>query len=442
MTGLTALLDKTLRETRFDAKDLGTYTATDMRGAHIPGAQNWFRSVAADTVVPKVLLTALVERLEHELQAYIEPKTRRIGIGLFNLMGGAQDAAEPEIADFARTLVRAAALLGSTRTVNILRGWIKKKPYRYRMKAILTGVQCSQPLALPQGVRVEELPLSGSVSDLASHLPLSLFGEELNTHSLFGRTVLTIDGTAAPDLYRPARVRDNRPPRNLWAGGSFPCLTTDEWRQRLSEVLSIACDHYVGWTHIWHEVNDLNAFHPCGSGYGYRLDDQPLGGATVLKQQHLELAHTLDIKRHDRKREGRSPEVAIKRWVSSKRPGAALSNRFIDLRIALEALYTPRDRNELSFRIAMLGAWQLGSDFEARRKYYALLRKAYKRGSDAVHSGDVADNPDNRDTLLSAQCACRKAILQSLEATERPVWDEVVAVALGAALPRCPGEEK
>ncbi len=435
-------MDELLRETQFDAGPNGMYAAPRMRGAHT-GRDEVRYSIAHTSRlrVPPPRLAALVESLEPELQPFIEPESGRIGTGLIALMGGAVHFAEPEVTDFARTLIKAAALLGSEASVRILRGWIAGEPYHFRIKLLLTGVQCDQPLALEaEGIQVEQLPKGGYPADLAPYFPpLFLDMPSLNAYDLFGRTVLSVDGTASPALYRPTRTHGDDPDWNLrqvWAGGKIPCLTTEGWREGLLEVLSIACDGHVDWTHDWRDVGDVAAFNLGTSTPSWRVGVHP-GGDVRLEKQHLELARDLDVQWHARRQQGRSPEIAIRYWLKSKRPGVGLSDRFVDLRTALEALFTPGDRAELSFRLALLGAWDLGADFEERRRYYDLLRAAYTCGSKAVHSGGVKGTQENHKTLADAQSACRKAILQRLAEAEEP--RDPIDVALGAPSGRSSG---
>lgn len=437
MPQLTDLVDQILRGTRFDAKPYGgTYTAAQMRSLHTsrdPTGQRLVRSARA--VIPETLLGVLVKRLGRELQAYIEPETQRIGTGLVALMGGWQDLAEPTVTEFARTLVRAAAILGSARAVEILCGWLADEPYRYRTKVLLAGVRCEKPLALEEGVRVTQLPEGGYAADLAPHLPHSLTPYETDVFRFMSRTVLSIDGTAAPALYRPTRVHGDEPERNLrevWAGGKIPCLATNNWRERLTEALSLASDHCVRWTHDWLDSGDLAAFNIFdGSSHTASADESLRDDAVLLRQEHLEAARDIDVQRHARARSPKAVDMAIKRWINSKRPSATLADRYIDIRIALEVLYLPRSRGELRFRLALMGAWHLGADFEERRRYYDLLKESYDIGSTAVHTGDVKDTSASRDTLAAAQRACRKGILKRLAETEEPSRD-AVDVALGA----------
>ena len=432
MPQLTDLVDQILGDTRFDARRYGTYTAAQMRSLYRRDMTGQHVARTARAVVPEASLAVLVERLDRELQAYIEPESQRIGTGLVALMGGALDSAEPTVTEFARTLVMAAAILGSGRAVEILRGWLAGEPYRYRIKVLLAGVRCEKPLALEEGVRVTQLPEGGYAADLAPHLPSSLIRYETDAFRFLGQTVLSIDGTAAPALYRP-RGHGDEPDRNLrqvWAGGKIPCLTTSDWRQPLTEALSLASDHCVRWTHGWLDPGDLAAFNFGFSGHT-STDESSRGDAVLLQQEHLEAARDLDVQRHARAQSPKAVDMAIKRWISSKRPNATLADRYIDLRIALEVLYLPRSRGELRFRLALMGAWHLGADFEERRRYYDLLKEAYDFGSAAVHTGDVKDTPASRDTLAAAQRACRRGILKRLAETEERAWDAVEA-ALGS----------
>lgn len=59
----------------------------------------------------------------------------------------------------------------------------------------------------------------------------------------------------------------------------------------------------------------------------------------------------------------------------------------IDLRTALEALLLPDDKQEITFKVSLFGAWMLGRDYEERKRAFYRLKKAYALGSQAVHSG-------------------------------------------------------
>ena len=121
-----------------------------------------------------------------------------------------------------------------------------------------------------------------------------------------------------------------------------------------------------------------------------------------------------------------SVDLAISRWMRSKRPDASLSDQFIELRIALEVLYLGGSVGELRFRLATHGAWHLGADFSERREYQQTLRDAYDLASKAVHAGDVENTRENRQLLTDAQDLCRKGILKWLYESEEPNWNEMI----------------
>ncbi len=121
-------------------------------------------------------------------------------------------------------------------------------------------------------------------------------------------------------------------------------------------------------------------------------------------------------------------ELAVRRWVRSKRAGSDL-DKLIELRIALEALYEIGGLNEKAFRISMYGAWHLGKDFDERLQFRETLRKAYDDSSRAVHGGKLKHAKKDPNLVGAAQDICRNAILRRLGESESPKWEEV---ALGA----------
>ncbi len=118
-------------------------------------------------------------------------------------------------------------------------------------------------------------------------------------------------------------------------------------------------------------------------------------------------------------------ELAMSRWIRSKRSGTAL-DKLIELWIALEALYEIGGLNEKGFRIATYGAWHIGRNLKERRECRETLRKVYDDSSRAVHAGKLKHAERNPELVSSAQDICRKGILKRLEETERPKWDEII----------------
>ena len=112
---------------------------------------------------------------------------------------------------------------------------------------------------------------------------------------------------------------------------------------------------------------------------------------------------------------------------------AKLEDRYIDLRVALEAIYLQDFMNERSqemrFRLALFGAWHLGEDFQERRSIRKALRAAYDMASTAVHEGELPNSVE--PTLSTAQDLCRRGILKLLREGPPDNWGDLV---LGADL--------
>jgi hypothetical protein len=74
----------------------------------------------------------------------------------------------------------------------------------------------------------------------------------------------------------------------------------------------------------------------------------------------------------------------------------------IDLRTALEALLVPDAGQEITFKVALFGAWMLGNDHAKRRRAFDRLTEAYRLGSRAVHGGKITGD-QARDLIWEVQ---------------------------------------
>ncbi|MDE2940223.1 MAG: hypothetical protein OXR67_15105 [Chloroflexota bacterium] len=141
---------------------------------------------------------------------------------------------------------------------------------------------------------------------------------------------------------------------------------------------------------------------------------------------HLETAHNIFLKC-----KGWTPQglmVPTSRWWDSlSTPEFALVDIALDLRIALETTFSTSNP-ELSFRLAVQGAWYLGTDGEERVRIFKTLRKAYDICSKAAHSGRIDMGEDRaRQTLFEARDICRRGIIKRLtEGGGEPQWNQLI----------------
>ena len=417
MQEMIKLLSAIVQQTTFDAGRLGTFSPNKLRAIYRHDKLHGGRSAAsAKANVPEDILETLVQKLRPLLNRYIEPENDRIGNGLVNLMGGLP---QPTVADFARILVRAAATLGAERAVQLVFGWIDGEPLYFRTKALLSGVTIDHSLALEEGIQTTCLPKSSN--ELSAHLPAYSMHQHGYT-SLLGGVMLSIDCKAEPALYKPSKSEELQRLQHTWAQGRIPKLSLDTF----CEALSLACNHCVRWKFLWGDFGDLQEFNT-GVFTGMSFTNIPyLGAKTRLSQEHLEQARDIHLKRHAAGQTRRGLDTALRRWMNSKQPESNLLDQFIELRIALEALYLKDPEGEMMFRLATYGAWHLGGDLEERRQYHDTLRQTYKLASKAVHASEIENRSENKALLAAAQDVCRRGILKRLEENREPNWNEMI----------------
>ena len=409
------LLATVIQQTKFHQKRMGTFTAMELRSIW---SSDKLSARLVEPEVPENLLAKFTDQLRRLLYDYLDPKTDRIGNGLVDLMGGMPN---PEINRFAEDLIRGAAILGPERLLELLFGWIKGEPFHYKTKTLLIGVSIDQPLALKEGIRISSLPKS--LTELTPHLPLFSI-PNYGYMGFLGGVILSVDCEAGPPFYAPTESEPFfKDFKHTWANGKIPGLSIETF----CEALSLACNNYVYRKFLWRDFEDLEELNTA-VGTGMSFVDVPTHSLTIpLSQKHLEQARDIHFGRSSFGEKRRYLDTAVSRWMKSKRPNAGLADKFIDLRIALEALYLENDyEGEKRFRLAVRGAWHLGANFTERKKYYKTLLDAYSRASKVVHADEAKITEKDKKLLADAQDACREGILKRLKEEQKQDWNEII----------------
>ena len=383
------------------------------------GDQTWLYYAVADLKTPTDALAAVADSLRPLLANHLEPATDRVGNGLFLLFGGPGTLKTPTVPEFGKILVDGAARLGPTRVVELLLGWIGGEPLRTRQCALLEGVTIDEPLCLKEGVRIVKLPLS------PTDLPPSLPQLGVVAMDFLGGVVLSIDCAVAPSLYAPEE-KEGAPSFGLLgtttaASNRIPNLSLKSF----CESMSLACGEYVDWRMSWTDYGDLVAFSLGFFGASTKL--APWVRGTAFAQKDLERAREIHLVRHPAGSGGKRKDLdqAISRWMKSKRSSVD-SDRLIELRIALEALYGRGAMNEIAFRVSTYGAWHLGGTVDERRVVRETLSKVYGDASRAIHAGELKHTKRDKKLLPTAQALCLRGILKRLEESDTPAWDELI----------------
>ncbi len=413
----------------------------------------------AHLICPNEYINETRDFLSMFLADYVDPDTNKIGYSFPSLRAGFSEGqtayhgggvvcetSTTTLDNFAKALIQASALAGSGNLETLLISWTAGEPVRYYACAILNGITTDASFSPIDGARIETLPLS--TDKLPHSLPQT---SRIAASDYLGRTVVTIDSESSPALFRPGSdYPSERVEARMNCAADF---------QTICQTLSLKTDNLVEVAFYWHDYLDLEDIFPkrgstilYGSPGG--LETQLRPGRSLSRDLRSGVAtlsvtdgsvHKLDQFNVGRKLESliksdfKSVRTATSRWMKSKNTRDGLTDQFVDLRMALESLYlkdfTNENSGEMGFRLALFGAWFLGSDFQDRKRIRKTLRDAYQRASGAVHTGDVASISSNRDLLAEAQSLCQQGILKLLEEGFPKDWGDLV---LGSAAQRAP----
>jgi len=328
-------------------------------------------------------------------------------------------------------LLLGAAVLGVDFITDLLAGWAQGGPVLYRTCRLI-GLAINRPLAPLDGVSVAPLPLS--TDELPVGLPTS---GTIRRSDYLGHSVVCVDTKATPALFRP----QDGGPADVVTGELPPGFTFAEFWS----TLSLACNAHFDLGHGWSDYGQMSVIAYDGAITNPTRLRRPDGyrgptisqGVVRLKADDSSIRTVsgdairklfLDVGGADTR-----TRMAITRWKRSMARRSSLTDRFIDLRIALEALLLPEGSDhQLSFSLSARGAWWLGKDAADRRRIWKILRSAYNAASSAVHTGRAkirktgGDPAGIADLLTKAQMVCRDGILRALREGSVKDWTGVI----------------
>ena len=452
MSTLSALLSEALSHTSFDTPEGLRYDATsllialgysrvdspsrqDARSA-VPVVSDGWDDALADFL--RVHLAECIDiaadRIGHSFEVLLHFDGVNIGVGDHMWYQGASS-----VHDFARGLIRAAAVLGPGRAAELVEGWARGEPVRYKTVALLGGeVLPSEPLSPDSGISIYSLPLD------SDELPFSVLESSSSpVHILLGQSLLELETQTCPALFLPVGGR----------ASDAEVETSNSLREIDIETfclaLSLVCNRRIGVDRVWREYGETEAFKaglpslmvlpgpvPVTTTFGNisQSSDTGITALTLfentqpnLTPDSLKNAWDLLPELHDMVSSGSRFRVAVNRWARSVIVDADAVDRAIDLRIALEALYLDSDTGELGFRLSTTCARHLGSTLEERREIWTDIRDFYSQASRVVHgTGDLGAGNQEIPGLERARELCRKGILKILKSGERPVWRDLL----------------
>ena len=395
--------------------------------------------VSARQYVPEELLSGLEQLLRDELKPFIDPKTGRIG-HTFPIQGGSIVysvvpngalfcyAYYSELHIFARALVQAAAVMGIESVTSAMEAWCQGEPIEFQMATVLSNLFLNANVSPKPDINL--VPLGLSTAELP-RLP-KVQGDKVSDY--LGLTLVKLELSTSGALFRPGSVDDEERVRPRSAQGVTLELVRD--------ALSLMTNRHVTISRKWLEYPSAWGFYLSGPGATVGTDrprrrpwksmTSSTEGTVLTPDDEVAPvpvdAREIDLTITALRNANTKLQIAVDRWHRSMSDDAQLEDRYIDLRIALEAIYLKDFANEYSgemrFRLALFGAWHLGTDFEERRSIRKALRDAYDTASKAVHEGKLPSAAQL--DLAMAQDLCRRGILKHLREGPPADWGEMI----------------
>ena len=406
--------------------DVATYRQKLQRnwGFHWPDLDLDHSSYYRPTIANGETRELLLDTVKEALNQFV--RDDRVQTAAIVLVGGYGTGFTLD--DVVDRLVEVAIGRGTRKAAYAFLQGIHGSPITYRQMALLAGAQLEANTPVRDGIRMVKLP--NSTSDVPSYFPSR---SPLRSSDILGRTLLVIDHTvkamfADPELQKPYD--------ELFQRQQVCSELPDFDVHQFCEALSLASDGPIACVAEWIHVDPDAVFNPRWPNTGnialYPLAPRPRSLVMATKLRVKDAVGIYGTRKTLSTGPNLDYEVPIQRWIRSK-SDQLLTDKFIDLRIALESLYLKDFLDEYSqemrFRLPLFGAWHLGSDFNERRWIRKRLRDAYDRASGAVHGGAVDGVAENQELLSDAQDLCRRGILKLLSEGEPDDWGDV---ALGS----------
>lgn len=326
-----------------------------------------------------------------------------------------------ELRDFAKVVLSAAVLIGPDRTIALLRSWIDGEPIRYTRFTVLSGIRIEgnqEQFQVEGGLTIQSLPTSQDrllalgAPEMWAGSPLSVMPFSLGGPDIYGSPAMVEEMFSGP-VFSPAEgdARGN----GSVASGVFG------FNDLSFQGLTLACNSPVspscGWSMFDSDVQSFVSWvRSTANGVVlYGGHGKNFVCSSVLTRESLaqaiDLAHS--IFKHGL---GHKTRTALDRWTKSLQGDFA--DKFIDLRIALEALYAPDGRSgEISYRLQTRCARHMAMSFDERMGIVSDIKNFYNTASRFAHGDLVAPankpaEPKYQRQLERAQQICRDALIK------------------------------
>ena len=325
--------------------------------------------------------------------------------------------------------------------------------------SLIDGIRIETEIEIFEGVKLIPLPslqttkIEEKVVRYLPGFPFNAFSEQAD--SFYGKTLLIID--------RPGFSIFHIPPKQLFELGTkvsdLPFQVKEpevNFRNRKEinafqtsffQALSLVCNSSVYIYHLgWFLAVDKSLQ---GRGRTIRTRDpfwerRPFVSSTKVEQTEIDKAKRYyKILDNPNSSISERLQIPIGRWIKSKTSANSV-DKMIDLGIAFESLYLPKNKtDQLAFQFRLRASWHLGENKAHRKELIDEFDAIYTLRSEAVHNGKLSPKVKIRkgnkviegksvptsEFIPKAQDLCRDSIIKFLEDGEFPddeYWKDLI----------------
>ena len=334
-------------------------------------------------------------------------------------------------------LLKITIVYGIERAVSDFDKCAQNTPGSFQYMALLHGIKIDTEIQIFEGIKL--VPLSNSSSELPNYLPPQMGDGPLSVNFL-SKVLLVIDASISPvfhkpfpEIFRGGYEKGHFPFQVEVNGKKFTDSGQDNFRSAICQALSLACNSAVEIPVKWQFLAADKLFNlnfSSVSGGTYRIDVASLPSQSkVTETEIVEAKRLYNLLINLDNGTFKKLQIPIDRWIKSKTSINPV-DKIIDLGIALEALYLPKNKtDQLSLSLRLRASWHLGKNKSERKELIDEFDAIYTLRSKAVHNGELPPTVKIRkgnqnkpgksvptsEFIPRAQELCRDSILKILE---------------------------
>ena len=319
-----------------------------------------------------------------------------------------------------KRLLDLAIILGAEAASSSFMRSLQADSCPYSKLALIGGVTLEEEIDLYDGIKL--LPLPETDESLSSTYPSLLPDSELR-HRFSEAVLIKEERTVSPHFMRPDA-------NSKFVTEAISQQAPDFDPRTFCLIVSLVTTRHAYVSMEWASMSEdefINLL--IGSAFQYVVIQTPELSLPVVASEIAEAKTVYEQFRNSTPGAQKRLKIPLTRLAVSTDNNRSPLDRIIDLAIALESLYLPGIKDELSFRLKLRAAKHQEDTVEKRRAIAKTLDKFYDVRSRIAHTGsppsEYAALADLIGILAATQAVCRRSIRKILEQGNEPDWSDI-----------------